>query len=69
MTNRLEDAIPGQRSLIRVLQLCCCILMSAALCAQVQRKLNRLVVVDAEGKLAGILSRGDIMRATINHFR
>lgn len=35
----------------------------------VQRKLNRLVVVDAEGKLAGILSRGDIMRATINHFR
>lgn len=35
----------------------------------VQRKLNRLVVVDSEGKLAGVLSRGDIMRATMAHFR
>lgn len=39
------------------------------LSVQVQRKLNRLVVVDADGKLAGILSRGDIMRATMAHFR
>ena len=41
----------------------------AACCAQVQRKLNRLVVVDDEGKLKGVLSRGDIMRATMAHFR
>ena len=36
---------------------------------QVNRRLNRLIVVDGHGRLAGVCSRGDIMRATLEHFR
>ncbi|KAK9832629.1 hypothetical protein WJX81_005531 [Elliptochloris bilobata] len=34
----------------------------------VQKKVNRLVVVDSQGRLAGVLSRGDVLRAVINNF-
>lgn len=35
----------------------------------VRKKLHRLAVVDQEGRLVGMLSRGDILRATIQNFR
>ena len=41
----------------------------AALVPQVNRRLNRLIVVDGHGRLVGVCSRGDIMRATLEHFR
>ena len=34
--------------------------------AIVRRKVHRLAVVDAQGKCVGILSRGDILKATLN---
>lgn len=35
----------------------------------VQKKLHRVFVVDEEERLTGVISRGDIMRATVNNFR
>ena len=32
----------------------------------VRRKVHRLAVVDAQGKCVGVLSRGDILKATLN---
>jgi CBS-domain-containing membrane protein len=32
----------------------------------VRRKVHRLAVVDAKGKCVGVLSRGDILKATLN---
>ena len=34
--------------------------------AIVRRKVHRLAVVDAEGRCVGVLSRGDILKATLN---
>lgn len=31
----------------------------------IKHKVHRLTVLDEDGKLAGVLSRGDIMRATL----
>ena len=48
---------------------CALYVPSAVAGPQVNRRLNRLIVVDGHGRLAGVCSRGDIMRATLEHFR
>ncbi|GMH35570.1 hypothetical protein BSKO_03438 [Bryopsis sp. KO-2023] len=35
----------------------------------VQKRLHRVFVVDGDERLIGVISRGDIMRATVNNFR
>jgi CBS domain-containing protein len=45
------------------------ILVTDAANIVVRKKLHRLMVVDDSSKLVGVLSRGDIMRATIENMR